>query len=208
MLIEGDVWTDDSIVNTLPSALRGWLACSMLGSLRDFRLYLDSNYRVLTGGADGYGDGLDSDLYTGLNKVLKHARNLERLEFGLNCDCYHCESYDCGLESGFDVGAAFKNAYLTQLKHVELRHCEPKQPEDVHKLFQVCAESLEMVYIEDKFTEYHSWTEILQGLKKCQFPSLKRFKLYDPKGCKEYNAGPYLQGLEACDPITEAVKKR
>lgn len=208
VLSQGDVWTDSSIVSTLPSALRSGLACSSLSSLRDFRLYLDSNYRVLTGGESDFGDGLDSDLYPALNKVFKYARNLERLEFGLNCDCYHCEFYDCGLDSGFDVGAAFKNEYLTRLKHIELRHCEPKKVQDVLKLFQMCADLLEVVYIEDKFTDYDSWRDILRLLKKYQFPNLKRFDLHDYKYGGFYSAGPYLQGLEADNPIPEQLKGR
>ena len=198
-----DLWTDDPTVYTLPSALRGWGWSSLLNNLHEFRLYLDSNYRVLTGGPDEFGDGIDSDLYPGLNKVFKDARNVDRLEFGLNSNS--CEDE---LETGLDVGAVFRNAYLTRIKHVELRHCQPKKLNNVLKLFQTCADVLEKVYIEDNFNRYDLWRKILEQLKKHKFPSLKRFDLYDYKWGGFYDAGPYLQGLEADNPIPEHEEDR
>ena len=199
----GSIWEADPVVHHLPSTLDHWLSCTLLSNLCEFRLYLNSNYRHLTGGGDKYGMGIEGDFYPGLNRVFRHARNLERLEFGLNWNSYRSLP-DFELASGLDVGTAFSNAYPTRLKHIELRQCEPKSLGNVLKLFRMCADLLEVVYVEDSFRHYDSWREILQQLKKYQFPSLKCFDLYDQYLSGFYDAGPYLQGLEACDPMTAA----
>lgn len=204
---ESEFWEAHSVVHHLPSTLRCWLSNSLLSNLREFRLYLELKYRHLTGAGDECGPGLAGDLYPGLSNVFAHARSLERLELGLNWNSYR-HGVDSELEAGLDVGAAFtfNYAYPTRLKHIELRQCEPKKLDNVLKLFQMCADVLEVVYVEDVLDKYHSWREILQRLKEHQFPSLKRFDVYDPGQDDRYDAVPYLQGLEAHNPIPEQVK--
>ena len=199
-LLHQDLWWNFAIVQNLPSALSSWLPSSLLCNLREFSLHLDCYYRYLTGGGDHFGSGVKDDLYPGLQNVFQHARSLQRLEFGLNWN-----SSRHGLENphtnGLAFGAAFGNAYPTQLKHLELRQCEPVMADDTLKLFRMCAHVLEVVYVEDSSFEYDSWGWILQQLKEYQFPCLKRFNVYDLDGYGRYDAGPYLRGLEARNPL-------
>ncbi|MDI1489522.1 MAG: hypothetical protein OHK93_008801 [Ramalina farinacea] len=210
---EAACWTDNSPIHALPSSLARWLTSSLLSSLRDFRLYLDSRNLWTWRLEKQFGKGIDGDLYLRLNRFFRNAGNLERLEFGLNCDCYDRDSDISGFNeraptSTFDIGAALKDAYPTRLKHVELRNCQPERLDHVLQLFRGCTDVLEVVYIEECFdAEYDALCEILRRLKKHQLPRLKRFDLFDDVFRESYVAGPYLQGLEANDPLTEAAEK-